>query len=1612
MQDRSLSSSTYVDIQARAVNAQFSDRPTLRQVVAKRLEDFITESVAALDTPITQINVASPNVLGGYDTTPLLEVALHYLARGELPDLSNKIDDRECYLITPRATRVRYRAISGDYPATAPDMPLIERALRQLPSTVHIGFQQALTDYWNAQADTGTSRWQWLGDQLRNSLRSTAIRQPGLDNEQRALLNRLADNPDSQEHAAASNIIDQIHAYCIETTVTKAMSSTTLLATAILLVQGERVLLWNTSGVAEPFRSIDAFGAAWGKNLAATLDIDTLVWKRYEPAGDIFDIQAALLLNQQLEDLEIVKLPAQMSKSQLQQRFHEITDITPLFHGPSFSNPAPLRLMQSALPGWLRHAEVIDQLAYRTHSLELTSLNQAATGKSWTDGINDIRVFAAKALQQQMHQDHPLAPLYEPGELELTFHVPVGDLGSGYIQPVVMSLTELTLKNLAGRPKGRMTFRYTGEGATQEWMTPDYLLSLVTVVDVGKTYPQLIRDLLLSGTPDAQKRQDLFAAELKVALPMKALEHSIKHENGVTRRGYQCICAVLRPSYADRVIDGQEVVIRPLAFSRKADGYDVVDNMFIIEPKDTNIGPHLLYRPIYSASLFEYPTREALMADIAKHGDLQQSVLAWLPERARPIYDNGGFNEPHIHQFSQIDPFGIPEKPEPASLAPDDDSSELLQSLHNGTLMQYLFGSEARALVNLGDRDSVSNAESRWAILLEGGWTLFNTLLALPLSGPIMLAGWMMSMTASLIKDIPQLDSEDPTTREVAWVDFLMNIAMLLLHGAHKLESPAQSVSEEGLAKSRIALDSVRRPPNQSVNDRPSATITSGAIGLPAEPPGGGNTLLDFDKSRGRDSSTTRLLEQLREVRVNWPTGTFEPLQTGVFRGLYKINYQWHATVAGLFFRVHIVPGLGEVYIIHPEKPDHPGIKLKSDGRGHWTLEQGLKLTGGGPKNRMAAKQRENLEKLENLALEKQPTHTAQIDGIENFKQAAEQLDIAQAAYAQQVKKLHLIWMLIENANEYQKPALLTRHATELEKTQNIWLNTLEKLQALQANAMSLEQIRRQLIDFSRRENEFDRTDAPTQQRAKLFSAIASSQLVVQNHAVSLSSDFLQGSTAGEPLTTLANRVQATLDAGDPLPYRKYIQALGSTYQFDQHIYEWTRRFESTIDEMQADSTQAARERNNLLKAVDGSAVLNELNIKLQDLEILRELSVDRSVVSPTPFQDLYTTLPPLKTFKDAIISHIAIRSTAGFTFEERQAVYETLINQYQATEDASLLLNEYGPQFSRAPYNQRFIDDIRAARQSAESDLAQLILEQENLPATASQSKSAKERSANRRVFRTRNQRTLVGELQEPAAGNEGEVIEIRDPLTKQTISRYHKHAEENEYVLEVEQTPTPPPVTRSVKAIIDAGNKLLMEGKKLETLIDREMSQMIRDPVLREEKTPADWDTLLTQRAGDLEGLATELQKAPHLSPQKTAMLSELSAAAQALRTKGTGYRIAGYKLQSPTPDKIDFLWTHHAVDIEPISTRKPTQAADFLTEFVIKDKHSREPLWYAHFHYARLDAKADAFTAGHLKTSAQRFLGFKTQLSQAKNDREITRIWRSKVSPAMARKLFFYN
>ena len=504
-----------------------------------------------------------------------------------------------------------------------------------------------------------------------------------------------------------------------------------------------------------------------------------------------------------------------------------------------------------------------------------------------------------------------------------------------------------------GRPQGVLSLKHINGLALPVWLTPHYIISsngLIERADIGRVYPERLQSLLLGATSDAQKREQLFADQISAYLPLQALELSLKKENGLTPRGARYVAALMQSNTVDRQVDGAPVVIRHLAMVRRSGAApDVVNNMFIIEQADASVGPHLLYRPFYPQSLHEFPTRAALLEAIARPGELQTSVLVWLNSLARTIYDNGGFQEPHYVRFGLGSDFAPIEVPPPAALSDDGASDELFQYLHNGKLLHFLYMSNASALVSQAERDSVSNTESRWGVLLERTNQIFNLVLLPFLSVPTLLTVGLSVMLLAAIKDIPALSSEDPITRELGLVDLLLNLTMVLFPPSASV--PARPALAEGVreqvVKSRVPVRSAERWPALA-----SPYVSAGVVAFAGELPDVQSTPLDFSFASSQHRLTPSQRKMLSHFEVMKPAPMPQPILRNPSadvprKGLYVINDNWHALVEEALYEVSV--GSEGVVIIDPTDRRHLGPYLKSSGNGRWSLDLRLRLSGGMP---------------------------------------------------------------------------------------------------------------------------------------------------------------------------------------------------------------------------------------------------------------------------------------------------------------------------------------------------------------------------------------------------------------------------------------------------------------------------------------------------------------------------------------------------------------------------------------------------------------------------------------------------------------------------------------
>lgn len=957
-----------------AVRAQFAHPPSLESVARHMLAAAIAQQYPSLRINLARTRLAVPRAQGGWDLQPFMPKVLDYLGTGVELDLSPV--DTQPYYLTDNASDW-LKPDEGEL-----DMGVIERLVKELTWRLPIGLQSALSDFWSEPADTGASRWQWLSDVLKDTLRISALQQPGLPQSAREAIYQVISAPELEERIR-QHAENAVHVFWLKATLVKAGVARSRMSSQVILTTQENTLTYRADGKILTYRNLDSLRRSWALKINQSFSVDEIRFEQFELDGNVFDTAAAALLNRQLESIGLLELPSSIGWQALDKVYRHITEPSNYFVAAPQAHLHTLETLNQYLPDWLKNAGAADQARYRQYSLALATVKKTGKGRTYLSGISTLRAYAADVLHQQMRTDqlqfeldtpvHGFNELLNPDEIELTFLTVAGAHGAlGIVEPVTMSLTDLALKNLIGRPKGTLSVHHRLGLNLPQWLTPDYITrrgGLIEQVNIGKAYPERLENLLLSNTPDARAREKLFAEHLRVQLPLEALELCLKQESTMTTLGASYVAAVVQNRAADRVVEGRSVVIRHLALVRQPEAVpDIVNNMFIIEPANVEHGPHVLYRPLYAPSLLEFSSRDALLGAIAEPGDLQKSVITWLSDRARPIYDHGGIKEPHYVRFGLGSEFDPIEVPKPALLAVNGISNELLQYLHNGQLMQFLYGCNARALVEQANAESVANSESRWGVLLEGGGLIFNSLLMLPaLPVPLMLTAGLLGLVSLASHTIPALASNDPATREQAAADVLLNVGMLLLHQASR-SGGLPTTLPTGLRTRAIRPFTTLREPQIWPEPAPPRIIT-GSVALPGQFPNAQSTALDLSFANARNQLTPSQRERLADFMVTRPDTLPTTPPDGPRKGLYLIDQTWHALIDQNLYAVDVDPE-GTAVIVSITDPRHPGPNLQSGPLGNWSLDLRLRLQGGMPPRRIAAFQQHRTQRITQLGIE------------------------------------------------------------------------------------------------------------------------------------------------------------------------------------------------------------------------------------------------------------------------------------------------------------------------------------------------------------------------------------------------------------------------------------------------------------------------------------------------------------------------------------------------------------------------------------------------------------------------------------------------------------------
>lgn len=1601
------------DTLAQAVYQEFKDRPIVITAALKQFGAALNNKYPELQVDVLTATINSPNWVSGkrtvlegvgensrsverqdtwidsYTRTPLLEVMIHSItAKAQLYFTS------EHFLSDAQNKRIEV------------EMREVEDLLRRLPKVMNAALQQALTGYWNEPAVDGTSRWQWLSDVLRTAL-LVSIGQSGngssLVQEQLDTLLQVIHYPTKAERS--SHYGERCaQAFLIDYQARTGSTDRAHLSYDVLVTRKvndrEVVLRCEPCGAIETHASLQAFAHAEGIKWGRRLELTAFELQPYESIGDVFVTQAQALLNNQLESLNYFGPFEGQDLKALEDRYARLTDLAPhlLKQNPGLYEQTLYSEVSSQLPDWIALATPAETQEYSRYLFRLGALQQVTKGQAYDHGIRKIEQFAREALENGMSA---YGEAVDPDQIDVTQYrnedgvLAILGPGTGRLTNETESLTHRALNNLAGLPFLASEFKRKDGSPAPAWMTLDTLRDLIKDADIGKNYPAEIKSLLLDDLVQRAEREKLFAGQLRIQLPMLALENTIRKRSGFTDAGYRCVAAIMEPEPEARRVTGQEMVIRPLAFktdvSNQAHG---VPDMFVFGPTDVTAGPHILYRPLYPEQLIEFASLDALMDEIVSNNprptlelppgnrpnpSLQKSILDWLEPDVRRIYDNGGFREPHpVGVIFDVDLL----RPAPAEL----DKLAL-----SGDVLAHLYEANANVLAHLADEQTLSNAEYRWNTLKEMGLSIFNGVLnaVLPfVSGPAALVGWMFVVETAVLQALQSFAKDDSEPLKDLTFNVLINLALALL--IHRL-APDFSAPVKPFEPHPIL-------------PQPGAAEVEALI-KPAIGPGAASAITDsvLDFSTPVSANSRQLLE--RFISIN-QEGVGPVITSLVPKGIEVVEGRWYAKVPGRiggYGWLRVAPAEGEnVVVLDNHGVPIKWLELKNNGQDLWDIAPEFRVRGGGPgmsryvsdvfaDPELRARRADYAIKVKRLKdrLPELATGIKQAleDGQEAFDKARHIAEDIERNVAARETSVGVERSRLETELDMLKRSL--RNAdVEYKKKARLYIDG-------QLNRVNLLE---QVVTILGKDKDYQR-DAILKNLRRIVVGYG----VVDEELIRLSAIWPElGLTHKEVFPLAFNLKTASTD----VPYSALLEIRKRLLNVFPERIRVSARFEQAMGELETldkSTRKGYLQRTGYLSA-ETQLIKDPFDKRVKTTEWLtvHELMSSRGALAGDPaLEPSLVEVAGLEGLGKANLGEVTtnvlkLNSTQGFEPRQRIDLLQEAVNVYN---DAELMAGNLRKVDDRQTYVpqvilERFLEALKRVRAIAEKELSESVSEDvlaEPVPVETEQLAGEMPKKTRKRAKRP-NERLIktsegyrMGDAREITASEPDETVAVKNVETGEEII-YYKHEGEELYQQRIVEQPEAPQLPRTVpglRTLVDKGETLINGVSKL-------IGNYKKDAYLYRE--PASLEDRFLAQARKLDEVAADInQKIQGVTgPDWGAAVKvrqDLKNASEKLVKEGKQLRVNVTKTLPPNAGSFEYLLGEREVQVGNsswIDKSTPTKA-DFLLEYEVLDSTARSGdnvLWYAHFHCS--SKSVGSMAQAHLKLKRLRFMTVKDQLS----------------------------
>lgn len=1540
-----------------AVRIEFANRPTLRQVADRQLLVTLTEhlpllasadlpSAASLLLQVPNDNASMPVPYLSWTPRPLLDCVMEVMQQGRT--LASLAAPQGEFQLSVQAPYTLRGADGQAMPFTAlsltATLPALEALLLALPEY----FCQAQVDYWTQPGSLGVPRERWLSQLIRSALLHNLPLQ-ALDSLQQGCLLGLLSGGAQQPSVAA-----------VEVRLGYGRQSFSLLLPE-LLVEGEldegKAILWcSPSSVIQAFTSLDDFATALCKSLAQQYDFDTMDWNRYALEGDCFAQQCTLLLENMFESARRLRYVTFADVAAMEQAYAATVEPAQWF----IEGYQAIDDVGFDLPPGLTGAGPAHSFAYQAGMFELALAQAQSGGRGALDGILDLHSYASRELRAQMLLDFPDDANYFSDDLKLKLIVARGNpggagagVGGGLVDPPrYISLTEFAIGNLVSLQGATLhSIEHRRGQLIMDWMTPAYVKSLVERVDIGAHYPVYVARQL----DDAERRPlrvRHFAREWRCSLLFSALSASLA--GTLSDAALQCVT-----DYCRGLLDPNlpASVLMPLAFSREpgASQADQVTGMYVLFC--TAPSTVLLYRPLYGkAALSEFASLTQMMEAIRTPGMLQDSILAWLPDRARAVYDNGGFIEPHL-QRPIIDTSVLPEPVQPPRFK---------AQFWRVDVDAYLFKANRDLLVELADRQTISNAQSRWAILLEGAWLLFNVATVL-LRGPVATVAWLVLAFKGLKDDLPALRSGTDFERSAAVVDLLLNASMALMH--LRLPTPISPAKPLAVVRpQRVGLPAAR-----ALKDLSAAQAVQGKVGLPGALVSQVRTQLDFSW-RGLQGFNMLEPEQrkaLSDLRSPASLNGLQPLQAGPHRGLYEIAGRYYVGLAGDIYEV--TAGTDGVRVVGGEGHSGPWLAFE---HGQWRVDAALRLRAGMPKTRRELLRAQNEQRLEALRAEEVQCarqHNTKAELLNKHRELLKEKD-------NRIKELE--------ASE--APDELTRRELDLTRrlTKQIRLKVIYELKDVIDTDLAHDNVMAKLYGMRLEDKHF--VTVMVEQRSTIRQYLIDSVSAFYNELASVINN--------EGLDDLGEHISVHPEGEtETSRYKQFRSTLETVVKWETDLVEMSQVLDRLVEQtLKDDSIQFKSEQTGArinkdieLKEIIDKRRLSAIDLEFRLLQDLGELCLDRLAdVDESVLRDYHDYLVG-DGLRSAGNAHGDLHGSS-LTLPQRMEVLTGVLEAYEEAFTMASYLRSVGGAAVRVEQLQAYQKVLAELKNAAEKDLAQLVREKELEAPQLSKPSVFAPRGGRRHLVRTSRGRSVLAEEFDVDGVA---VVQQRDFRTQHVLKTFRQQGQEwvEDATRDAEQTGSPssprePAVSpaRARALITQADSVISLARSYVKDNEPLSLSTVIDGHVQKLEQVKA---TL--KAAGSDKELLDDLQHAiSHLQAVERDLLTSLYLSTN-----------------RPNANSLRYLVKESKVSIHQAGPRKALAGGDYLDIYEVRrlprgGQATGEGLWEVHFHYPAATTPVSEFSRGHLKLWSQRKLGRQAQMRAATSGRELLDIYRAEL------------